>query len=116
MRWLWLTIGWVALGLGVIGLFLPIMPTVPFLLVAIWAFTGVSDRLRRRILRDRNFGPLIRDWMRRGAIPVGAKIWSVLAMGAGVAWSVFLAVPLWLLVGQTAICTAVAIYIVTRPS
>lgn len=116
MRLLWIAIGWTALALATIGLFIPVMPTVPFLLVSIWAFTGVSDRLRRRILRNKHFGPLIRDWMRRGAIPVAGKIWSVLGMAAGVGWSVYFGLPIWALVAQTAICVAVAVFIVSRPS
>lgn len=116
MRILWFTIGAIALTLGVIGVALPIMPTVPFLLVAVWAFARSSPRLRARILSHPTYGPPIRAWQDHGAIGRWAKIWAVVAMGSGVIIAFFLGLPLWLVAAQLGICTAVGSYVVTRPS
>lgn len=57
MRLLWLILGWVAAILGAIGLFLPVVPTVPFLLVAVFSFARSSRWLAARIMRDPRFRP-----------------------------------------------------------
>lgn len=79
MRVVYLGVGWLAVSCAFIGAFLPILPTVPFLLVALWAFGRSSDRLRERLLADPVFGPDIRRW--QGVAPFGAalKILSVVA-------------------------------------
>ncbi|MDP5307025.1 YbaN family protein [Paracoccus spongiarum] len=116
MRALWLTLGCLALGLGILGIALPIMPTVPFLLVAAWAFARSSPRLRRRILEHPTYGPPVRAWQERGAVGRLAKIWAVLAMSSGIALALWLGVPHWVVAIQACICVAVSVYLVTRPS
>lgn len=115
MRILWTIIGSIALTLGIIGAFLPVMPTVPFLLVAAWAFARSSPVLRQRILDNPTYGPQVRAWQEKGAVSRVAKIWAVSAMTLGVAITLWLGLPVWLLAIQGGICTAVAVYIVTRP-
>ncbi|MTH78297.1 YbaN family protein [Paracoccus aestuariivivens] len=115
MRFLWLAVGWLSLTIGVIGAILPVMPTVPFLLVAVWAFAKSSPRLGARIMRHPTFGPPIRDWRKRGVVGRSAKIWATLAMGCGVGWSLWLGLDPRLIAGQALICSAVALWLVTRP-
>ena len=115
MRVVYLGVGWLAVSCAFIGAFLPILPTVPFLLVALWAFGRSSDRLRERLLADPVFGPDIRRWQERGAIRRGAKILSVVAMSASVAISLALGVPVQAVAAQATILAAVALFIITRP-
>ena len=115
MRVLYLGIGWLAVGCALIGAFLPILPTVPFLLIALWAFGRSSERMRERLLADPVFGPDIRRWQERGAIRRPAKMLSVLAMSASVAISVALGVPMRAVAIQATILAAVALFILTRP-
>lgn len=61
-RYLLLALGWVSLVLGVIGVFLPIMPTTPFILLAAWAFAKSSHRFYQWLVNHRHFGPIVRDW------------------------------------------------------
>jgi len=70
---LWRFIGLIALALGLIGLFLPVMPTVPFVLVAAWAGSKGWPELERYLLAHKHFGPPIRNWRERGAISRSAK-------------------------------------------
>lgn len=81
-RWVMLGIGWVAVGLAVLGAVLPLLPTTPFLLVAAWAFGRSSRRLRQWLYDSKLFGPLLQSWQKHGAIPVWAKVLAVLAMAA----------------------------------
>jgi len=61
-------------ALGVVGAFLPILPTTPFIILAAACFARSSPRLEAWLLSHRVFGPLLRDWRERGAIPRHAKL------------------------------------------
>lgn len=115
MRLVWLIGGWVALVLGAIGVVLPVLPTVPFLLVAVWCFARSSPALRERILAHPVYGPPIRAWMDRGEIPRRAKLWAVGAMTGGVMLGLWLGLPGRLVAVQAAASLAVGIFLVTRP-
>lgn len=111
----YLVIGWLALGLGLIGVLLPVMPTVPFVLVAFWAFAKSSPRMSRQLLRHRHVGPPLRIWLRHNAISRRAKALSTITMAAGcmVTWA--LGLPAKALLAQIVVCTLVAAYILSRP-
>lgn len=79
-RVLYISGGLVALLLGLIGVLLPLLPTTPFVLVAAWCFARSSQRLHRRLLAHRWFGPLIRDWEAYGVIPLKVKCLSTSMM------------------------------------
>ncbi|WP_299841974.1 YbaN family protein [uncultured Paracoccus sp.] len=113
---LWLGIGWIGVGLGVIGLALPVVPTVPFLLVAAWAFSRSSPRLREKIRNHPKYGPAVRAWQERGAVSRLAKLWAVSAMSFGVGLSWWLGIDPRLVLAQAVICTSIAAYVVTRPT
>lgn len=115
IRIIWLAVGWIAVGLAFIGVLLPIMPTVPFLLVAIWAFGRSSERLRQRLLADPVFGPDIKRWHERGAIRRSAKILATTAMTASVFISLWLGVPVYVVAVQAIVLLSIAVFIVTRP-
>ena len=115
MRFLLLALGWLSLTVGVIGAFLPVMPTVPFLLIAVWAFARSSPRLGARIMRNPTFGPQLRAWRKRGVIGRKAKIWAVTAMACGVGWALWLGLAPLLIAVQATCCTAIAAWLVTRP-
>ncbi len=84
-RRLWLLVGHGAVGLATAGAFLPILPTVPFLLVAGWAYARSNPELRERMRNDPRFGPAVREWQDRGAIPVKAKVMAVGGMSSSFA-------------------------------
>lgn len=72
-RWAWWLLAYVALGLGLVGIFVPGLPTVPFILLSAFAAARGSARLERRLLADPRFGPLIGDWRRHRSVPRRAK-------------------------------------------
>lgn len=114
-RRMWLAIGWTFIVLGIIGIALPVVPTVPFLLVAAWAFSRSSPVLQQRILDHPTYGPPVRAWQERGAVGPLAKVWAISAMSGGVLLSWFAGMPLWVVASQAGICAAVAAFLVTRP-
>lgn len=73
-----MAIGWIFVGLGVVGAFLPIMPTVPFLLAAAFCFERGSPELHQWLIEHPKFGPPLNDWRKNRVIRWPAKI-----LGAG---------------------------------
>lgn len=74
---LWLLLAYATLVIGFIGAFLPILPTTPFLLVAVWAGSHASSKFKWWLLRHQHFGPSLRDWYRDKAIAKPAKLMAV---------------------------------------
>ena len=109
-------LGWFCLGLGGLGIILPILPTTPFLLVAVWAFSKASPELAERIRAHPRYGPYILAWENYGVIPNFAKVLAVLMMSGSFAW-LYLGTeaPLAVKIGVGITLLAVAVYIVTRP-
>ncbi len=111
------SLGVVFVGLGFIGVFLPLMPTTPFLLLALACFARSSPAIHDWLINHRILGPYIVDWERDRSIPMAAKITSIVMMSASFAWLVLgtsaPAIALWM-TGAVLIC--VALYIVTRPT
>ncbi len=76
----WWLLAYASLGLGFIGIFLPGLPTVPFVLLSAFAAARGSDRLHVWLLAHRRFGPMIRDWQAHGAVSRRAKRMAVAMM------------------------------------
>ena len=72
-RWAWWLLAYVALVLGVIGIVVPGLPTVPFVLLSAFAAARGSRKLHDWLLAHRRFGPMIRDWQAHGAVSRRAK-------------------------------------------
>ncbi len=112
-----LALGWFCVGLGVIGIFLPVMPTTVFLLIALWAFARSSPRFHKWLLDHPKLGHYITDWTEHRVIPARAKVVALALMSLSLAW-LWLAsnAPMFVNVLVTAILAAVATFILTRPS
>ncbi len=116
-RYLYLSVGWFCVGLGAIGIILPVLPTTPFLLVAVWAFSRSSPELAEKIRNHPRFGHYVRHWQDHGVIPTQAKFLAMAMMaGAGVYLVRFSGAPGWAGYSACAVMATLAVYIVTRPS
>lgn len=73
VRWAYWLAGSLALLLGIIGAFLPVLPTTPFVLLAAFCYSRASVRFHAMLLDNRVFGPLIREWHETRTIPRRAK-------------------------------------------
>ncbi|CAG9295843.1 YbaN family protein [Celerinatantimonas diazotrophica] len=73
LRILLLCIGWLSLGLGVIGIVLPLLPTTPFVLLSCVCFSKASKRFESWLLNHRYFGAIITNWRQHRVIPSRAK-------------------------------------------
>lgn len=114
-RLFWVTVGTIAVFCGVIGLFLPVIPTVPFLLLAAYAYANSSQTLYNWLLSNKTFGPMIRDWQEHGAISRRTKIIATLSLLGAVVLQLIVQIPFWVIGAEAAIFAIVLTFIWTRP-
>jgi uncharacterized protein len=115
MRGLWIVLGFLAMGLGVLGLALPLLPTTPFMLLAAGCFAKSSPRLHDWLVGHRLFGPAIRDWRDYRAISPRAKRMAVTAMAAAFGLSLLLGLGWNVLAVQAVVLVVMGSWIWTRP-
>lgn len=89
VRWLFLGLGLVALALAVLGIFLPILPTTPLVLLAAAFFARGSTRLHHFLLHHKLFGPIIQDWEEHHSMPPGVKPWAFTLLAISFAGSIY---------------------------
>lgn len=114
-RPLWWLLAYASLGLGIVGIVVPGLPTVPFVLLAAYAGARGSQRLRGWLLAHRRFGPMIGDWEREGAVSRRAKRLATLMMALGAAVMFLTAPKPWMAATGTAIMACVALWLWRRP-
>ena len=114
-RFAWMSLGFASLGLGILGIFLPLLPTTPFLILAAFAFSRSSQRLHDWLTRHPRLGPPIEAWRRHGAISRTGKRLAMLAIVGVFLISILLDVQIEFLAIQGAVLLAVSTFILTRP-
>lgn len=115
MRWLLNGIAGVSLLLAVVGALLPIMPTVPFVLVAAWAATKSSPRLARWLENHPTMGPPVREWRQGGVVRRRIKWVTTATMSGGGAFMVAFVQPWWVPAVGVAVMAAIGIWLWLRP-
>lgn len=117
VRWLLIAAGALCVVLGVIGIFVPLLPTTPLMLLAAACFARSSRRFHDWLLANRTFGPLILEWERHRSIPRRTKLTAIALMSATLAVSiVFFVEPRWLKALLAAFGVALAIWMYRIPS
>ena len=114
MRPLWFALGSASLGLGIIGIFLPLLPTTPFVLAAAFFFSRSSPVVHDWLLAHRTFGPAIRDWRERRAISRRGKTAAAIAMAAALLISFATGVGWAVIAIQVAVMAGALTFVLTR--
>ena len=109
-------LGWVCVSLGFVGIFVPGIPTTIFLIIALWAFTKTSTKLRNWLLHHKRFGPILTNWQEHRVVPRRAKILMVTFMILSVILFHYSLQNLYLTTGLIIILVLVAKYVISLPS
>lgn len=112
---LWRALALVCVVFAIVGVVLPGLPTVPFLIVAAWAGSRGWPQIEARVLAHPRYGPIVRQWREQGSVPRRAK-WAasvMMVVSAGVMW--FTPMPRWAIGAVCSIMLVVAIWLWRRP-
>lgn len=116
MRSIYMLAGLLMTALGIVGAFLPLLPTTPFLLVAVWCFSRSSPRLEQWLLNHRTLGPPLQNWRREGAIAGRAKVVAISLIVASYGFFYYRTQPSLVLAAIVGlILCGSALFILTRP-
>lgn len=117
VRACYLAFGWLCVALGVIGAVLPVMPTTIFLIGALWAFARGSEKYHQWLYSHPRFGPPLQRWTEYRVISAKAKMLACGMMAASVVYLVAISsAPVWVQGMVIVILSAVALYLLSRPS
>ena len=114
-RWPLKILGFLCVGLATVGMFLPVLPTVPLLLVAAWAFSKSSPKFHHWLWTHPKLGPGVRAWHHTRALTLKTKIAAPSAMAVCTVVIWFATNNLYLTVGVGAMLVCVSTYLITRP-
>lgn len=117
LRMVLIVSGWIAVILGVVGVFLPLLPTVPFLLLAAACFAKSSEVFHEWLVRHDRFGPMLQDYLNGEGIPLRAKMSAVVMICSSISISLlfFIDSPR-LKVALVAIALVICGYLLSRPT
>jgi uncharacterized membrane protein YbaN (DUF454 family) len=116
MRRAYLLIGWTGIGLGTLGIFLPLLPTTVFVILAAWAFAKADPRWHAWLVNHPRFGPLLDCWQRHRALPRRAKLAALVALALSYAITAWAFGPTsWAAILGGVCIAGVAVYIAHLP-
>lgn len=111
-KFFYLTVGIISVILGTIGAFLPVLPTVPFLLLALFCFSRSSERAYQFIISNKYFGKTLQDYYEGKGVTIAVKAKAIIFMSAGIAFSIYKVQNLHLKIFLAVVWIAVTIHII----
>lgn len=102
------------MGLGFIGIFVPLLPTTPFALLSLYCYSKSSERLHSRLLNNRYFGRYISDYVEKKGIRLPIKIYTLSLLWLTMGYCILFVInPLWLKLLLAAIGVGVSVHILS---
>ncbi|MCD5992507.1 YbaN family protein [Pseudomonas sp. CDFA 602] len=114
VRYFLMAVGWLSVSLGVIGIFLPVLPTTPFLLLAAACFARSSPRFYSWLINHRQLGPWVRDYLEGNGIPLKGKVYAIGLMWASISLSCYLVPLIWARTFMLISAVLVTVYILRQ--
>ena len=109
---LYITFGFLAVALAIVGVFIPGLPTVPFLLVALFCFERSSKKYHDMIMNNKYFGPVLQDYYSGKGLTSSVKIKAISFLSCGMAFSIYKIQNLHARIGLALVWLGVAIHII----
>ncbi|MBX4197752.1 YbaN family protein [Candidatus Parcubacteria bacterium] len=114
-------IGHVSLLIGIFGVIIPVIPTSPFVVLAVWCYARSSERFHKALLNNRWLGPALRNWQEHRSISRNAKIWAVTTQTLFSALSIYqvstvVRSPLGIQITLGLISIGISYYVLSRPT
>ena len=116
MKFFYLLLGTLSLVVGIIGIFLPVLPTTPLLLLAAWCYYRGSRRMYHWLMSHPHLGAYLRNLTERKVIPLHAKVVTLTLLWASLLFCAYILVPIWLKCLMIAIAIGVTIHILSYKS
>ena len=116
MRIILLSLGLLCVALAFIGIFIPGIPTTPFLIVALWAFAQSSKKFHAWLLNHKRFGTVLRNWESHKVVPIKAKITMVILQITAVAMIQYSLNNIFITISLAVLLLCVAFYVISLPS
>jgi uncharacterized membrane protein YbaN (DUF454 family) len=116
LRPLLFSLGWLSVVLGVLGIFLPLLPTTPFLLLAAWCFARSSARFHGWLINHPRLGPLINGYLDGKGIPLKAKRYAISMLWVSIAISAWVVQITWVRALLLLIALVVTVLIARQPT
>jgi len=113
-RYLLFLLAWLSLIFGTIGIFLPLLPTVPLWLLSAWCFSKSSERWNQWLLNHPQFGPVIKQWSSGQGIPKKTKLRAITCIFVGIGISILIVDKNYLKIMLLTIALCVSCYIYFR--
>lgn len=114
LRYLLFACGCLSVVLGVIGIFLPVLPTTPFLLLAAACFARSSKRFYLWLVMHPKLGPWVRDYLDGQGLPLKGKIWALALMWASISLSMWIVPLFWVRIFMLISAISVTVYILKQ--
>ena len=111
-----LSLGWLCVGLAFLGIFVPGIPTTPFLIVALWAFAKSSKKFHTWLINHKRFGPILRNWESHKVVPKNAKIIMVIMQISAVVIIQYTLNNVFITISLAVLLIFVAWYVIRLPS
>ncbi|MBQ4834054.1 YbaN family protein [Pseudoalteromonas sp. MMG010] len=109
-------LGLLLVALGIIGIFLPVMPTTIFFILALACFTRSSPALAHWLLTHPRYGSPLQHWQKYRIVPIKAKVYAAIGMLIGFIFLLYSSAPIWVIGCVALIEITVLIYLILRPS
>jgi uncharacterized membrane protein YbaN (DUF454 family) len=114
LKWILITAGTIFVGLGIIGIFLPILPTTPFLLLAAACYARSSKKFYDWLLNNKLFGAYIKNYSEGKGVPIKVKIFTLFLLWSTILFSMFLIIQIiWIKILLLIIAIGVTLHILT---
>jgi hypothetical protein len=114
VRWAYFTAGWAFFALGLAGAVLPVVPTTPFMILALWCFARSSRRFHAWLYHHRWFGRSLQAWTRYRVVPLWVKLVALTSMSASTAYLFWRGATPWPVLVATVALVVFAIWFLAR--